>query len=653
MHAGKHRLLAAFVVAIAAGSLAQSAAARSFDLEGHRGTRGLRPENTLAAFGKALQIGVTTLELDTGVTKDGVVVVSHERRISSLECQGPYVGKLIHELTYAQIQKLDCGTRHPADPSTDPFVGTQEAVPGTHMPSLAQVFQLVNRYGADDVRFDIETKRDPTLPKETVGPTTFARKVIAVISRYHMTRRSVLQSFDWSTLQAARKIKPRLRRAALAEKKTIFPGTPWTGGIDVPANPFDGDLARVVAHDLRAQVLSVNYPDITDGLINASHKQGLTIIPWTVDDPAQMAQAIDRGLDGLITDYPDRARDVMDAKGLDLPEPIESPFDIEGHRGARAYRPENTLSAYRYGLDHGVTTLEMDIGVTKDGVPVMSHNRQVNPVHCHDTAPVTPGDPLFPYAGKNIKDLTLAQIKTLDCGFTDPGFPKQVRQPGEKMPTLQEVFDLVASRGDTHVRFNIETKISPLVDDTVPYDVMTAKLVKAIEDNGLQDRAMIQSFDWRTIMLSKQLDPRIDTVALIWQFSGADCDNLDDECSLEAVQGDPSVKSPWTNGLDWWQFRDVGKLVRAAHADVDSPNWQVLDPNQGTVVSDDSNVKEDPRNYHGPPTPVLQSRYHLRVVPYTVDDEAIMQRVIDLGVDGIISDDPDLLGLVAKRNGLA
>ena len=112
------------------------------------------------------------------------------------------------------------------------------------MPSLAQVFQLVNRYGADRVQFDIETKRDPTLPKETVGPTTFAKKVIAVISRYHMTKRSVLQSFDWSTLQAARKIKPRLRRAALAEKTTIFPGTPWTGGIDIKPNPFDGDLAR-------------------------------------------------------------------------------------------------------------------------------------------------------------------------------------------------------------------------------------------------------------------------------------------------------------------------------------------------------------------------------------------------------------------------
>jgi glycerophosphoryl diester phosphodiesterase len=135
--------LAAAAAALLPGA-AQSTpkAPAKFDLEGHGGTRGLRPENTLAAFGKALQIGVSTLELDTGVTQDGVVVVSHERRISPLECQdtgvNTYVGQLIKDLTFAQIQTLDCGTRHPQDPATDPFVGTQEAVPGTHMPSLAQ-----------------------------------------------------------------------------------------------------------------------------------------------------------------------------------------------------------------------------------------------------------------------------------------------------------------------------------------------------------------------------------------------------------------------------------------------------------------------------------------------------------------------------------
>ena len=110
------------LVALLTASSTVAAPQPGFDLEGHRGTRGLRPENTLAAFGKALQVGVTTLELDTGVTKDGVVVVSHERRISPLECQDTdgnhVVGQLIRELTYAQIQTLDCGTRNPPNPAT-------------------------------------------------------------------------------------------------------------------------------------------------------------------------------------------------------------------------------------------------------------------------------------------------------------------------------------------------------------------------------------------------------------------------------------------------------------------------------------------------------------------------------------------------------
>ncbi len=180
---------------------------------------------------------------------------------------------------------------------------------------------------------------------------------------------------------------------------------------------------------------------------------------------------------------------------------------------------------------------------------------------------------------------------------------------------------------------------------------MTRKLVEAIEANHMQSRAMIQSFDWRTIMLSKQLDPSIETVGLIWQYAGSDCDDLVDECSLEAVMGDPSVKSPWLGGLDWWKTKNVAKLAVAAHADVVSPNWQVVDPNLGHVASTDDYLKQDPAMFHGPKVAGLH-RAGLRVVPYTLDDAATMQRVIDLGVDGIISDDPDLLVLVARRNGL-
>ncbi len=152
-------------------------------------------------------------------------------------------------------------------------------------------------------------------------------------------------------------------------------------------------------------------------------------------------------------------------------------------------------------------------------------------------------------------------------------------------------------------------------------------------------------------MLAERLNQKIDTVALVWQFAGADCDALDDECSLEAVVGNPAVQSPWTNGVDWWRYTDLARMVEAAKADVVSSNWQVHDPSQGVVASSDWYAKEHPTIFHGPNVAEIQRR-GLRVVPYTINAEATMQRVIDLGVDGIISDDIDRLQLVAKRNGL-
>jgi glycerophosphoryl diester phosphodiesterase len=196
------------------------------------------------------------------------------------------------------------------------------------------------------------------------------------------------------------------------------------------------------------------------------------------------------------------------------------------------------------------------------------------------------------------------------------------------------------------------TKISPTVADTEPYWVFTLRLVTAVEKAGLARRVTIQSFDWRTIQLSRAVDPRIETVALVWQYGPKECAALADECSLQAVYGDPKVKSPWTGTLDWWRFRDLGKLVKAVGASTVSANWQVHDPAQGTVVSDDWYLRQDPTYFHGPTVDVLHRRDGLKVVPYTVDDEATMDRVIALGVDGIISDDPEKLITVARRAGL-
>jgi glycerophosphoryl diester phosphodiesterase len=460
------------VAPVAAGADNRPQAGRDFDLQGHRGARGLRPENTLAAFGKALQVGVTTLELDTGVSEDGVVVVSHERRASSLECQGPWLGQLWKDLTVAQIKQLDCGRRTPPNPATDPFVGTQEAVPGTRMPTLAEVFALVERYESSPsnrgranqpVLFNVETKLDPTVPSETVDPATFARRVVETIRAAGLVDRVTLQSFDWRTLGEAKRLEPKLRTVALAQAPTIFPGTPWTAGVPISADAWQGQVADA-AKSIGASILSPRFNDLTDALIARSQRIGLPVVPWTVNDQPTMAALIDRGVDGLITDYPDRLRAVMDAKGLDLPRPLVSPFDVEAHRGGATQRPENTLSAFSNALARGVDTLELDTGVTKDGVLVVLHDRAIAARHCSG-----------PHLGELIRDLTLAQVKQMDCGSFHPsGVGVQ------RIPTLQEVFDLVRASGDERVRFNIETKISPLVDDTAPYDVFTRKLVVAL-----------------------------------------------------------------------------------------------------------------------------------------------------------------------------
>jgi glycerophosphoryl diester phosphodiesterase len=645
-----------------------------FDLQAHRGGLALRPENTLSSFGNALRLGVSTLELDIQITEDGQAVVTHDRRVDGRKCvdtapvtigdaEFPYAGKYVNTLTLAQVRTLDCGTR------TLPQFPQQQAVPGSRMPLLREVFDLVKRYRADGVSLNIETKVEAGAPSETAPREQFVQVVAAEIRAARMLRQVTIQSFDWGALMRFRQVEPRLPVIALTNRdflQTGQPGaSPWLGGLDI--DDFGGDpiaaiktfgasaFSPVHGFPQNGTVTDPGYqPYVTRAMVDHAHANRIKVVPWTIDDAATMRKLIDDGVDGIITDYPNVVREVLAERGFRLPSGYRVQFDIQGHRGARAVRPENTLAAFRYALANAdVSTLELDTGVTADGHLVVIHDRTVNGSHCLDTAPAFPGDLEFPYVGKRVHDLTLSQLKTLDCGSkTLPEFPAQVAVPGERIPTLAEVFDAVRASGRTDVRLNIETKISPLVADTAPYRVFTAKLVHAIRVAGFTRRTTIQSFDWRTIRLARRLDHRIETVALIWQYGPAECATLADECSLQAVYGNPSVESPWTAGLDWWDYRDVGRLVRASGASTVSSNWQVHDPGQGTVTSPDWYLKENPAYYHGPTVDVLQDRHRLKVIPYTINDERTMQRLITLGVDGIITDDPDLLVLVARRNGL-
>ncbi|MFI5842090.1 glycerophosphodiester phosphodiesterase family protein [Catenuloplanes sp. NPDC051500] len=672
----KRRLFTgALVPVLMAGLVAAPASAggrKAFDLQAHRGGLGLRVENTLASFGNALQLGVSTLELDVQITEDGRAVVTHDRKVSGAKCadtapavpndpEYPYVGKYVNTLSLAQVRTLDCGGKVLADKPG------QLAVPGARMPLLSEVFALVKRYRADDVTLNVETKVEAGAPAETAPREQFVQVTAAEIRGAGMLRQVTIQSFDWGALMRFREVEPRLPRVALTNYDFLQVGapgaSPWLGGLDIDA--FGGDPIKAIktfgasafspVHGFpqNGTVTDPAYkPYVTAALVEHAHRNGIKVIPWTVDDVPTMTKLLDDGVDGLITDYPDRLRTLLAARGYPLPRGYASPFDIQAHRGGRATLPENTLPAFSASLaNRAISTLELDTGVTRDGHLVVLHDRAVNGSHCIDTAPASAGDPAFPYVGDLVHSLTLAQIKTIDCG-TKTNLPGQTAVPGARIPTLTEVFDLVRASGRGDVRLNIETKISPTADDTARFDVFTRTLVTSIQRARFTGRVTVQSFDWRTIQLSRRLDPRIETVALIWQYGPAECASLADECSLRAVYGDPSVRSPWTGSLDWWRYRDVGRLVRAAGASTVSANWQVHDPAQPVHADADWYLRTDPSYFHGPTVPVLQNRDHLKVVPYTVDDPAIMQHVIDLGVDGIITDTPNLLIQVAIRNGL-
>jgi glycerophosphoryl diester phosphodiesterase len=189
-----------------AALLAFSGNAMSFDLQAHRGGRGLAPENTLTSFSNALDIGVNTLELDVGITKDGVMVISHDRYLNAditRDAQGVFLagrGPTIASLTFAELQRYDVGRQNPASNYAKSFP-QQKGTDGERVPTLASLFALAAKRGATDVRFNIETKISPSAAAETLAPEPFVRALIAEIRSAGLTRRATIQSFDWRTLR--------------------------------------------------------------------------------------------------------------------------------------------------------------------------------------------------------------------------------------------------------------------------------------------------------------------------------------------------------------------------------------------------------------------------------------------------------------------
>lgn len=301
----------------------------AFDLQGHRGARGLMPENTLPAFAKALAIGVTTLELDVGITKDGKVVVSHDSALSPAVARtsdGKWITErpLISELMLQELKEFDVGRADPASRVAKRFPN-QTAVDGTKIPLLEDVFALVKHAGNESMRFNIETKINPLKPNDTVSPEVFVDTILALIDAHGLESRSSIQSFDWRTLQIVQKKNPRIETTYLTAQQDWLNNiasvgkepSPWTAGFNLEKT--GGDVPLLVK-EAGGDTWSPFFGDLTEESVQVAHRLGLKVIPWTVNDPKVMAELIDLGVDGIISDFPDQLREVMASKGLELPQ---------------------------------------------------------------------------------------------------------------------------------------------------------------------------------------------------------------------------------------------------------------------------------------------------------------------------------------------
>jgi len=265
-----------------------------FDWQGHRGARGLLPENSIPGFKRALELGVTTLEMDLVISKDSLVVVSHEPWLSSEICQYPDGSPLregadtaynLFAMPYAQIRQFDCGSQvHPRFPEQEKLI--------TYKPLLREVIDSAEaharRLGRPLPRYNLEIKRRPawdSLFHPAAEP--FVDLVLATVRNYRITKRSVIQSFDLETLRLVRQKAPDLPLALLIENEL-------------------SPQANLDQLGFTPEIYSPWYQLVDSALIEWATARSINIIPWTVNDPTDMKALIELGVDGIITDYPNR-----------------------------------------------------------------------------------------------------------------------------------------------------------------------------------------------------------------------------------------------------------------------------------------------------------------------------------------------------------
>jgi len=269
--------------------MAKTRSVNNIEIQGHRGCRGLLPENSLEAFEHAVDLGVHTLELDLAISKDHKVVVSHEPFMSRWYCLDPEGNNIpeeadmmhnLYQMNYEEIKRFDCGTKiHSKFP--------EQIKIKTFKPLLSEVIERIETKNSR-IRYNLEIKAKPRYDQLlTPDPETFTRLVLEVIEKQGVASRSNLQSFDLRILEQVKYQDPNMTVALLVDENEAI-------------------ATKLSQLSYIPKIISPYYRLVTPIIVEKYQSRHFKIIPWTVNEDADLKRMIDYGVDGIITDYPNR-----------------------------------------------------------------------------------------------------------------------------------------------------------------------------------------------------------------------------------------------------------------------------------------------------------------------------------------------------------
>lgn len=295
-------------------------------LHGHRGARGVMPENTMAGFRHTLDCGVNAVEFDVLFANDGTPVITHNPHLMPVmtrDASGQWltdVGPAIHDMSLTDMQVFDMGGLQAGTPYGERYPD-QAFLTGERIPTLAQLAELMAQPGHAGVWLNLEIKSNPLHPENTPPIPVLVAAVLEVLNRYNLLQRTIVQSFDWRVLGEVAVQAPDTARSYLTDlpdegttaEANIYDGSPWMGEHSLPDH--NGSLPRLVAA-AGGRIWSPYFADLTKADLAEARALGLIVNVWTVNEPQDMDVVIALGVDGIITDYPGRAQRRILAHGL-------------------------------------------------------------------------------------------------------------------------------------------------------------------------------------------------------------------------------------------------------------------------------------------------------------------------------------------------